>query len=111
VERLHAQHGVRVDERRVDGCAGNDAVIVLGISLHFGQSLAATGRAALEVAALGGPRVVARYHRLAGHRGDVRRAMAEIDDRIDIGLAGAVIPKDQSVALVEGWPMSFCTTA
>jgi hypothetical protein len=88
VERLNAKDGVRVDHRRIYGCAGNHAVVVVGIALDLGEALSATGRAPLPVTALRRAAVVPRRDRLADDGRFMRRAMTEIDDPFRVLLPG-----------------------
>jgi hypothetical protein len=87
VKRLHAQHRVGVDERCVHRRAGDHAVVVGGVALHFRETLSSAGGASLPVAVLRGALIVARDDRFADHRRFVRGAMAEVDDAFGVRLA------------------------
>ena len=86
VKRLHPEDRVRVDERRVDGRSRDHSVVIIGITLHFGQALPAAGGAPLEVGTLHRPAIVLRDERLAHVGCHVCRAVTEVDDGLDVGL-------------------------
>jgi hypothetical protein len=111
VEGLHAQNRVRVDERRVDRRARDHAVVVVGIALNLREALAAAGRAALEIGVARSAAVQLGRHVLAHHDSEMRGAMAEVDDALDVARTGGVERERRIDASALGCPRSFWTTA
>src|SRR6185295_14204521 len=87
MKRLHAKDRVRIRERRVDRSARDHAVVIVRIALDLGEALAPAGRAALPVRALRRTAVALRDDFLAGRRREMRSAVAEVDDAVDVRLA------------------------
>ncbi len=84
-KRLVADQGTRLCQQTVDGSARNDSVVVVRESLHFHQSLPASGRASLEVRSLLWLAVITFHHRLPDRCHEVDRAIAEVRDTLRIG--------------------------
>src|SRR5579871_373115 len=72
-----AEHQVRPV---IGGVAGDNPVVVVRITLRFHEGMMAALRAGVEVRMLRSDTVESLDDRLAGYRGDVLRAMAEVDD-------------------------------
>src|SRR6185369_17920748 len=87
MKRLHPEDRVRVHERCVYGRTRDHAVVVGGIPLDLGEALPPAGGASLPVRVLRRTAVIARDEPLAYVGGDVRRAMTEVDNRLDVWLA------------------------
>src|SRR4029078_1071782 len=87
MKRLHAKDRVRIRERRVDRSARDHAVVVVRIALDLGEALAPARRAALPVRALRRTAVALRDDFLAGRRREMRSAVAEADEAVDVRLA------------------------